>query len=133
MKRVFLVLCLLVVAGSLFAGVKGVVNFKPYFKFDNTPAADVETEGYYNNIGWKKSEGAQLDDWYMTKQDYWLEAFRDPSILDLGFVAQGDKFGVVFIMDIRQDTLVYFRDGNEGNFSNIPFLTHMIELNFPRM
>ncbi|MBO4425344.1 MAG: hypothetical protein J5768_07500 [Spirochaetales bacterium] len=133
MKRVLLAICLLVVAMSLFAEVKGVVNFKPYFKFDNTPAADVETEGYYNNIGWKKSEGAQLDDWYMTKQDYWLEAFKDPSILDLGFVAQGDKFGVVFIMDIRQDTLIYFRDGNEGNFSNIPFLTHMIELNFPRM
>ena len=133
MKKTLLVLCLILMAATAFAGFKGVVNFKPYFKFDNTPAADVETEGYYNNIGWKKSEGAQLDNWYMTKQDYWLEAFRSPSILDLGFVAQGDKFGVVFIMDIRQDTLAYFKDGNIGNFSNIPFLTHMIELNFPRM
>ena len=101
-----------------FAGVKAVVNFKPYFKFDNTPAACVSV-GTYNGIGWKQDAGAQLDDWYMTKQDYWLEAFRSPSILDLGFVAQGDKFGVVFIMDFRQDTLAYFKDGNIGNFSNI--------------
>ena len=133
MRKLIAVLCILLVAGALFAEVKGVVNFKPQFKFDNTPAAGVETEGYYNNIGWKKETGNQLDDWYMTKQDYWLEAFREPSILDLGFVAQGDKFGVVFIMDIRQDTLAYFKDGNKGNWSNIPFLRLMIELNFPRM
>ena len=43
MKKVIMILCLLVVASSLFAGVKAVVNFKPYFKFDNTPAAEVET------------------------------------------------------------------------------------------
>ncbi|MBQ5365400.1 MAG: hypothetical protein IIU49_04960 [Spirochaetales bacterium] len=133
MKKLILALCLILVAGALFAGVKGVVNLKPYFKFDTTPSAGVETEGYYNNIGWKQAIGPQLDNWYMTKQDYWLEAFRSPSILDLGFVAQGDKFGVVFIMDIRQDTLAYFMNGNKGNFSNIPFLKHMIELNFPRM
>lgn len=133
MKKLILALCLILVAGALFAGVKGVVNLKPYFKFDNTPSADVETDGYYNNIGWKKERGAQLDNWYMTKQDYWLEAFSNPNILDLGFVAQGDKFGVVFIMDIQQDTLAYFMNGNNGNFSNIPFLKHMIELNFPRM
>lgn len=131
MKKLILALCLILVAGALFAGVKGVVNLKPYFKFDNTPPS-----GAVNNprpINWQHETGAQRDDWYMTKQDYWLEAFRSPSILDLGFVAQGDKFGVVFIMDIRQDTLAYFTGGNKGNFSNIPFLKHMIELNFPRM
>ena len=70
MKKTFLILCLILVAGTLSAGVKGVVNLKPYFKFDNTPSADVETDCYYNNIGWKKERGAQLDNWYMTKQDY---------------------------------------------------------------
>ncbi|MBO4409610.1 MAG: hypothetical protein J5775_02560 [Spirochaetales bacterium] len=133
MKKVILTLCLVLLAGALFAGVKGVVNFKPQFKFDNTPAADVETVGYYNNIGWKQAVGPQLDNWYMTKQDYWLEAFKQPSALDIGFTAQGDKFGLVFIMDVRQDTLAYFINGNKGNFSNIPFLKLMIELNFPRL
>lgn len=132
MKKLVIVLCLLLVAGMAFAGVKGVVNFKPYFKFDGTPSANASGSGT-NNIGWTNETGAQRDDWYMTKQDYWLEAFETPSILDLGLVAQGDKFGVVFILDIRQDTLAYFKNGNDGNFSNIPFLTHMIELNFPRM
>ena len=47
MKKMILALCLILVAGVLFAGVKGVVNFKPYFKFDTTPSAGVETEGYY--------------------------------------------------------------------------------------
>lgn len=131
MKKLLAAICILLLACVLFAEVKGVVNFKPYFKFDNTPAAGVETSP--RALTWKQNTGNQLDDWYMTKQDYWLEAFRNPSILDLGFVAQGDKFGVVFIMDIRQDTLAYFKDGNKGNFSNIPFLKHMIELNFPRM
>ena len=133
MRKLLVSLCLLLVAGALFAGVKGVVNVKPQFKFDNTPAADVETDGFYNNIGWKKETGNQLDNWYMTKQDYWLEAFRQPSFLDLGMVAQGDKFGLVFIMDVRQDTLAYFINGNKGNWSNIPFLKLMIELNFPRL
>ena len=132
MKRAILVLLVVVSALAASASVKGVVNFKPYFGFDNTPAAGVSREGY-NNIGWKQDSGAQLDNWYMTKQDYWLETFRTPGILDLGLVAQGEKFGVVFVADIRQDTLAYFVDGNKGNFSNIPFLTHMIELNFPRM
>ncbi len=132
MRKLFIALCLLLVAGMTFAGVTGVVNFKPYFKFDGTPSADASGSGA-TNIGWANETGAQRDDWYMTKQDYWLEAFEDPSILDLGLVAQGDKFGVVFIVDVRQDTLAYFKDGNKGNFSNIPFLTHMIELNFPRM
>ena len=132
MKKLVIVLCLLLVAGMAFAGVKGVVNFKPYFKFDGTPSANASGSGT-NNIGWTNETGAQRDDWYMTKQDYWLEAFETPSILDLGLVAQGDKVGVVFILDIRQDTLAYFKNGNDGNFSNIPFLTHMIELNFPRM
>ena len=131
-KAILVLLAVLCAASMAFASVKGVVNFKPYFGFDNTPAAGVSRDGY-NNIGWKQESGAQLDNWYMTKQDYWLEAFRTPGILDLGLVAQGDKFGVVFIMDVRQDTLAYFMDGNKGNFSNIPFLTHMIELNFPRM
>ena len=133
MKRIMALICILLIAGALFAGVKGVVNVKPQFKFDNTPAADVETEGFYNNIGWKQAVGPQLDNWYMTKQDYWLEAFRQPSFLDLGFTAQGDKFGLVFIMDVRQDTLAYFINGNKGNWSNIPFMKLMIELNFPRM
>ena len=133
MKRIIALICILLVAGALFAEVKGVVNVKPQFKFDNTPAAGVETEGYYNNIGWKQAIGPQLDNWYMTKQDYWLEAFRQPSFLDLGFTAQGDKFGLVFIMDVRQDTLAYFMNGNKGNWSNIPFMKLMIELNFPRM
>lgn len=132
MRKLMAALCLLLVTGAVFAGVKAVVNFKPQFKFDNTPAADVSKEGY-NSIGWKKETGNQLDNWYMTKQDYWLEAFREPSILDLGFIAQGDKFGVVFIADFRTDTLAYFMDGNKGNWSNIPFMTHMIELNFPRL
>ena len=131
MKRIIALICILLVAGAIFASVKAVVNFKPQFKFDNTPAA--EATNAPRGITWKQAVGAQRDDWYMTKQDYWLEAFRTPGLLDLGIVAQGDKFGLVYIWDIRQDTLQYFEDGNKGNFSNIPFLKHMIELNFPRL
>ena len=46
MRKVLAALCLLLVAGAVFAGVKGIVNVKPQFKFDNTPAADVATEGF---------------------------------------------------------------------------------------
>ena len=132
MKKKYLVMGLMLfVSFAVFAGVKAVVNFKPQFTFDNTPAAEATIEP--RGITWKQTVGPQRDDWYMTKQDYWLEAFRTPGILDLGLVAQGDKFGLVYVWDIRQDTLQYFEYGNKGNFSNIPFLTHMIELNFPRM
>ena len=61
MKKLLAAICILLLACVLFAEVRGVVNFKPYFKFDNTPAADVETEGFYNNIGWKQAVGPQLE------------------------------------------------------------------------
>ncbi|MBP5552655.1 MAG: hypothetical protein J6X41_04665, partial [Spirochaetales bacterium] len=67
MKKLLAVICILLVAGALFAEVKGVVNFKPYFKFDNTPAAEVGTSP--RALTWKQDTGNQLDDWYMTKQD----------------------------------------------------------------
>ena len=132
MKKLVLTLCLILVASVLFAGVKAIVNFKPQFKFDNTPAAEATSENT-RGITWNQLVGPQRADWYMTKQDYWLEAFKTPGIMDLGVVAQGDKFGLVYMWDIRQDTLQYFEIGNKGNFSNIPFLKHMIELNFPRL
>ncbi len=109
------------------------MNVKPYFMFDSTPASGVDEDDINDvQLGWKNPSGAQNADWYMNRQDYWLHAFEKPSFLDLGFVVDTDHFGIVFALDLRQDTLQNFN--NDGsNKTNIPFVGALIELNFPQV
>lgn len=125
MKKLMAILCLLLCAVSLFAGVKAVVNVKPYFTFDKSPAALAENAGDLTT--WSLSS-----DWWETRQDYLLRTVSKPSMLDLGFVAETDHFNIVFLLDVCQDYLQNLKDSGQ-NKTNIPFVGAFIDLNFPRV
>lgn len=138
MKKLITILCLVCLAFTAFAvTIRPIVNLKPYFMFDNSPASGVVDTGptelvWPNPSGNADNPGAVNADWYMNRQDYWLRAFERPSILDLGFEMQTEHFGLVFSLDLRQDTLELFN--NDGkNKTNIPFVGALIELNFPQL
>ncbi len=136
MKKLLLILVALLCVFSIWGGVNFVLNVKPYFTFDNAPAGIGEDIGtlQWNNTteDSKTSEGLVNDNWWETKQDYWLRAFEKPGFLDLGMTVDTDKVDMVFILDIRQDTLQHFKD-NGKILTNIPFVGAFIELNFPRV
>ena len=129
MKKALLVLFVLMCALTLSAKVSFVLNVKPYFTFDNAPAGIDEDE---DTLVWKNSTGLVNDNWWETKQDYWLRAFEKPGFLDLGLTVDTDKVDMVFILDVRQDTLQHFKDDGKI-MTNIPFVGAMIDLNFPRV
>ena len=132
MKKLFAIALLVMVSTVAFASVEFVLNVKPYFTFDNSPAGIAEDCGWlnWNNSG--TGEGAVNANWWESKQDYFYRAFSKPGFLDIGFVVDTDKVGMVFLLDIRQDTFQHFKD-NGRILANIPFVGAMIDLNFPRV
>lgn len=132
MKKTLSILLLLLAAFAAFASVGFVLNVKPYFTFDNSPAGIAEGS---NGLNWNNSstgEGPVNANWWETKQDYFNRAFSKPGFLDIGFVVDTDKVGMVFLLDIRQDTFQHFKDDGKI-LTNIPFVGAMIDLNFPRV
>ncbi len=132
MKKTLSAILMLLAAFAVFASVGFVLNVKPYFTFDNSPAGIAEDSSWLN---WKNSstgKGAVNDDWWETKQDYFNRAFSKPGFLDIGFVVDTDKVGMVFLLDIRQDTFQHFKD-NGKILTNIPFVGAIVDLNFPRV
>lgn len=132
MKKSLLLFLVIAVAFSVYASVGFVLNVKPYFTFDNSPAGVVEDSSW---LDWKNGGtgvGAVNDDWWETKQDYFNRAFDKPGFLDVGFVVDTDKVGMVFLLDIRQDTFQHFKD-NGKILTNIPFVGAIVDLNFPRV
>ena len=123
-KALLLAVCLLLCSATLFAQVIGVVNVKPYFTFDNSPAALPSSAG---KLDWDLSSS-----WWETRQDYWHKLYANPSFLDLGMEVKTKNVNMVFILDIRQDALQILKDDGKI-MSNIPFVGAMIDLNFPRV
>ena len=101
--------------------------------FDNSPAGVASDSGSlkWNNEG-ADGVGQVNPDWWETKQDYFNRAFEKPGFLDVGLVVDTDKVGMVFLLDIRQDTFQHFKD-NGGILTNIPFVGAIVDLNFPRV
>lgn len=92
-KALLLAVCLLLCSATLFAQVIGVVNVKPYFTFDNSPAALPSSAG---KLDWDLSSS-----WWETRQDYWHKLYANPSFLDLGMEVKTKNVNMVFILDIR--------------------------------
>ncbi len=132
MKKTLSILLLLLAAFAAFASVGFVLNVKPYFTFDNSPAGIAEDSSWLNWKNASTGEGVVNSNWWETKQDYFNRAFSKPGFLDIGFVVDTDKVGMVFLLDIRQDTLQHFKDDGKI-LTNIPFVGAMIDLNFPRV
>lgn len=120
---------MLMAAFAAFASVGFVLNVKPYFTFDNSPSGVAESS---TGLEWKNSVGQVNDDWWETKQDYFNRAFEQPGFLDIGLVVDTDKVGIVFLLDVRQDTFQHFKDDGKI-LTNVPFLGAMVDLNFPRV
>lgn len=132
MKKSLFVILLILTAFTAFASVGFVLNVKPYFTFDNSPAGIAEGS---NSLNWNNSSTGESPvnaNWWETKQDYFNRAFSKPGFLDIGFVVDTDKVGMVFLLDIRQDTFQHFKDDGKI-LTNIPFVGAMIDLNFPRV
>ncbi|MFA7189500.1 MAG: hypothetical protein WC117_05410 [Sphaerochaetaceae bacterium] len=125
MKKIIVFVCMLLCAASLFAGVTGVVNFKPYFTYDNSPAAIASDAG--NLSTWNIPS-----DWWENKHDYLLKPYAVPSLLDLGFEVDTKNIDMVFVLDIRQDALQILKDDGKL-MTNIPFVGAVIDLNMPRV
>lgn len=147
MKKSLFVILLILTAFTAFASVGFVLNVKPYFTFDNSPAGIAEDRSwlYWNNGSALVKQGEEYvyngewngsglvnANWWETKQDYFNRAFSKPGFLDIGFVVDTDKVGMVFLLDIRQDTFQHFKDDGKI-LTNIPFVGAMIDLNFPRV
>lgn len=132
MKKTLSILLLLLAAFAAFASVGFVLNVKPYFTFDNSPAGIAEGSNWLNWNNSSTGEGPVNANWWETKQDYFNRAFSKPGFLDIGFVVDADKVGMVFLLDIMQDTFQHFKD-NGKILTNIPFVGAMIDLNFPRV
>ena len=148
MKKSLFVILLILTAFTAFASVGFVLNVKPYFTFDNSPAGIAEDRSwlYWNNGSALVKQGEEYvyngewngsglvnANWWETKQDYFNRAFSKPGFLDIGFVVDTDKVGMVFLLDIRQDTFQHFKDDGKI-LTNIPFVgAIMIDLNFPRV
>lgn len=125
MKKLLAVICIVMLCmASAIAGVKGIVNLKPYFNMDNSPSGITPGLGH---VGWTLPAN-----WWETSQDHWLRAFSVPTFMDLGLEARTDNFRLVFLMDIGQDTLQRMKDN--GNIkTNIPFVGATLDLNMPKV
>lgn len=110
MKKSLFVILLILTAFTAFASVGFVLNVKPYFTFDNSPSGIAEGSNWLNWNNSSTGEGPVNANWWETKQDYFNRAFSKPGFLDIGFVVDTDKVGMVFLLDIRQDTFQHFKD-----------------------
>lgn len=128
MKRFVSVLTVLLCATLVFAAMIPVVNFKPYFTFDNSPSGIS-----LGSTTWKNTTGLVNSNWWETRQDYWNKAFAKEGFADFGFVLDTAKVDMVVIVDFMQDTYMQFT--NSGNIlTNLPFVNAgSLDLTFPRI
>lgn len=129
MKKLLITLAICVFSLALAsAGVDLVLNLKPYFTIDTSPAGLKSDAGNLSDANWLIPDAS----WWQTRQDYWQKLYAVPSVLDIGFTAKTDNVNMALILDIRQDPLHLLKDDGKL-LSNIPFVSGMIELNFPRV
>ena len=140
MKKKVLVFALVLLCSlSLWAGIDTILSVKTYFTGNNIPESglyynDAEGKKFYD---WNNVEDPAFwnnldNDWWMKRQDYWMNAYDKTSFLDLGLEAHLDNFLLVTRMDIMQDVLVNLRDPASLS-TNIPFIGNLIDLSLPRL
>ena len=136
MKKKILVFALVLLCSlSLWAGIDTILSVKTYFNGNNIPQPGISYDG--NKYAWDNVEDSAFwnsldNDWWMTRQDYWMNAYDKTSFLDLGLEAHLDNFLLVTRMDIMQDVLLNLRDPASLS-TNIPFIGNLIDLSLPRL
>ena len=135
-KRLLIVAVLVLSSLSLWAGIDTILSVKTYFDPNNIPPAGFNYDGSEKYV-WKNVEDPEFwnnldSDWWMKRQDYWLDAYDKTSFLDLGFEAHLGNFLLVTRMDLMQDVLVNLQ--NPASLStNLPFIGNLIDLTLPRL
>ena len=135
-KRLLIVAVLVLSSLSLWAGIDTILSVKTYFVPNNIPPAGFNYDGSEKYV-WKNVEDPEFwnnldSDWWMKRQDYWLDAYDKTSFLDLGFEAHLGNFLLVTRMDLMQDVLVNLQ--NPASLStNLPFIGNLIDLTLPRL
>ena len=109
MKKSILTIVILFFVSYLWAGIDTILSFKTYFTFNNIPQADLVYDGkryIWNNVEDKDFWNNLDNDWWMKRQDYWMNAYDKTSFFDSGFEAHLGSFLLVTRMDIMQDALL---------------------------
>ena len=138
MKKKVLVFALVLLCSlSLWAGIDTILSVKTYFTGNNIPQPGISYDDAKGEYAWDNVEDPDFwnsldNDWWMKRQDYWMNAYDKTSFLDLGLEAHLDNFLLVTRMDIMQDVLVNLRDPASLN-TNIPFIGNLIDLSLPRL
>ena len=136
-KRLLIVAVLVLSSLSLWAGIDTILSVKTYFVPNNIPPAGFNYDGSVKKYVWENVEDPEFwnnldSDWWMKRQDYWLDAYDKTSFLDLGFEAHLGNFLLVTRMDLMQDVLVNLQ--NPASLStNLPFIGNLIDLTLPRL
>ena len=119
-----------------FADVNAILSVNPYFLLNNYPAAPIYYDDAQSDYLWKvqnPNTWNNLDsNWWMKRQDYWLQAYDNPSFLDFGFEVDTKNFDLVLRVDIMQDLLPCLEDFGSVK-TNIPFVGGLLDLTFPRV
>lgn len=119
-----------------FADVNAILSVNPYFLLNNYPAAPIYYDDAQSDYLWKVQNPDtwnNLDsNWWMKRQDYWLQAYDNPSFLDFGFEVDTNNFDLVLRVDIMQDLLPCLEDFGSVK-TNIPFVGGLLDLTFPRV
>ena len=138
MKKTLIALMVLVavILPPLSAEVKAIVTIKPYFTGSTVPNPNFNYNGSDRYV-WGDARDVDTwndldNDWWMTRQDYWLNAYRKTSFADFGISASYSGFNFVTRIDIAQDFLANLQNP-EGAKTNIPFVGGLIDLTFPRL
>ena len=138
MKKKVLVFALVLLCSlSLWAGIDTILSVKTYFTGNNIPQPGISYDDAKGKYAWDNVEDPAFwnsldNDWWMKRQDYWMNAYDKTSFLDLGLEAHLDNFLLVTRMDIMQDVLVNLRDPASLS-TNIPFIGNLIDLSLPRL
>ena len=135
MKKLALLLVLALLCTSLWAGIDTILSVKTYYTGNNLPSADLScVDGKYvwDNVNDPAFWNDLDNDWWMKRQDYWLEAYDKTSFFDIGLDAHVKSFRLVTRMDIMQDVLPNLRDPSSLS-TNLPFVGNLIDLSLPRL
>ena len=135
MKKSILTIVILFFVSYLWAGIDTILSFKTYFTFNNIPQADLVYDGkryIWNNVEDKDFWNNLDNDWWMKRQDYWMNAYDKTSFFDSGFEAHLGSFLLVTRMDIMQDALLNLQNPS-CLVTNLPLIGNSIDFSLPRV
>lgn len=136
-RTLIFVLILIAALSGLYAGIDTILSVKTYFTGNNIPSSGLYYDEENEKYSWKEVKDPETwnsldNDWWMTRQDYWLLAYDKTSFLDLGFEAHVKNFRLITRMDIMQDVLPNLKDFSSLS-TNIPFVGNLLDLSLPRV